>query len=372
MAEAQDILTLLETRRNVLFAGPPGTGKSRLLSEVAHLFEHLGLSSSPFYDPKADVPIPAKPVSSLPGDIGKSVNRKVFRCVLHQSSKYRDFLTGMMPDVRNGQPPGAFRITKGILYQASEYAKQDESAALLIIDEINRGPTVQVFGGAIVAIEADKRIGPDGKPTPATQYFDLTNPDDGELIKYAFPSRLYILAAMNQADVSVEPLDVAFLRRWTPYNLEPKSSILRDYYGLAGKPTASLPASPAKVEDVFEAAVQAFDAVNKRITLGRGPEFRIGHGFLMGSDAKPDKIPAALEHFAASWRTMKNHIDEAFFGDVRGTAIVLNADRDIDGNPYSLEETSFGDAPRALINGPLTVEASAIYDLFLALAKETD
>ena len=92
----------------------------------------------------------------------------------------------------------------------------------------------------------------------------------------------------------------------------------------------------------------------------------------MGSDAKPDKIPAALEHFAASWRTMKNHIDEAFFGDVRGTAIVLNADRDIDGNPYSLEETSFGDAPRALINGPLTVEASAIYDLFLALAKETD
>ena len=42
MAEAQDILTLLETRRNVLFAGPPGTGKSRLLSEVAHLFEHLG------------------------------------------------------------------------------------------------------------------------------------------------------------------------------------------------------------------------------------------------------------------------------------------------------------------------------------------
>lgn len=372
MSEAQDILELLDRRRNVLLAGPPGTGKSMLLSEVAHLFESRGHASSPTYDPDADVPIPAKPVSSLPGDIGKAANRRVFRCVLHQSSKYRDFLTGMMPDVRKGKPPGAFRITKGILYQASEYAKHDDSAALLIIDEINRGPTVQVFGGSIVAIEADKRLGPDGKPTRATQFFDVINPDDGELIEYAFPSRLYILAAMNQADVSVEPLDVAFLRRWTPYNLEPKSAILRGHFGLTGTPVSSLPTGPATVDDVCEAAIQAFDAVNRRIALGRGPEFRIGHGVLMASDAKPASISDALEHFATSWRTIKNHIDEAFFGDVRGTAIILNADRGIAGNLYSLEETSFGDAPRAMINGPLTVEASEIYELFLALAKEAD
>ena len=39
MADANDILDLLEIRRNVLLAGPPGTGKSMLLSEVASLFE---------------------------------------------------------------------------------------------------------------------------------------------------------------------------------------------------------------------------------------------------------------------------------------------------------------------------------------------
>ena len=139
------------------------------------------------------------PTAHLPGDIGKTKNRKVFRCVLHQSSKYRDFLTGMMPDVRSGKAPGTFRITEGILYRASEYAKQPDSAALLIIDEINRGPTVQVFGGAIVAMEAEKRLSEDGKPTKSTQFFDLLDPADGELIEYAFPSRLYILAAMNQA-----------------------------------------------------------------------------------------------------------------------------------------------------------------------------
>lgn len=136
MADANDILDLLENRRNVLLAGPPGTGKSMLLSEVASLFEAKGHSSTPTHQPGAPVPIPPTPTTTLPGAIGTSANRKVFRCVLHQSSKYRDFLTGVMPDVRVGTPPGTFRITEGILYRASEYAKQPDSAALLIIDEI--------------------------------------------------------------------------------------------------------------------------------------------------------------------------------------------------------------------------------------------
>ena len=165
--------------------------------------------------------------------------------MLHQSSKYRDFLTGVMPDVRS-KASGTFRITEGILYRASEFAKLPDSAALLIIDEINRGPTVQVFGGAIVAMESDKRLGDDGKPTNATQYFDLLNPADGELIEYAFPSRLFILAAMNQADVSVEPLDVAFLRRWAPFNLEPSTKVLRDYFGLPASAVGALVPRPGR------------------------------------------------------------------------------------------------------------------------------
>jgi 5-methylcytosine-specific restriction protein B len=254
----------------------------------------------------------------------------------------------MMPDVRAGQPPGSFRITQGILYRASEFARQDDHAALIIIDEINRGPTVQVFGGAIVAMEADKRLGADGKPTPRTQFFDLIDPADGELIEYAFPSRLYILAAMNQADVSVEPLDVAFLRRWTPYNLEPDTSILRNYFGISATPVTALPATPTTAEDVCEAAIQAFDAVNARIALGRGAEFRIGHGVFMAGSTPPANLADTQEYFATAWRTLKNHIDEAFFGDVRGTAIILNADRGIAETHIGLKKLPLGMLPAPL------------------------
>jgi 5-methylcytosine-specific restriction protein B len=57
---------------------------------------------------------------------------------------------------------------------------------------------------------------------------------------------------------------------------------------------------------------------------------------------------------------------------VRGLAIVLNAHQGIAGNPYTLEETTFGDAPRAQINGPVTLERKDIYGLMLALAHVED
>lgn len=374
--ESLEVLSALTERRNVLISGPPAAGKSRLLNEVAKAFEgKFGAptpTKAPVLDPGASVPIPAKPPAPVLDAALQSVlpspgrtDRKVFRTVFHQNSKYREFLTGLTPSIAQ---VGGFEITQGILYRASEHARSANGASLLIIDEINRGPAVQVFGGAIVAIEAEKRLGPDGSAQEGTQYFELLDPASGAMVEYAFPHHLYILGAMNQADVSVEPLDVAFLRRWAPYPLQPSEPILRSYFGLPAKPQA-LPPAPTSAGDVYEALVQAWAKINAGIALGRTPEFQVGHGAVMTpAGTAPASLDDALALAARSWNIVRAHLDEVFFGDMRGLAVVLNATGQVASHPYLLEDAFFGDEPKQSLKGPAAVVPANVYAILSAVA----
>jgi len=367
-------LKLLARSRNVLVSGPPGTGKSKLLAEVALAFETaFGLApagGAPKLNPVGGIPIPpaAGAVKDIPAPT--KMDRKVFRTVFHQNSKYRDFVSGITPAVNKQAGEPDFTIVKGTLYRASEHAKAPNGAALLIIDEINRGPAVQVFGGAIVAIESDKRLASDGSKRAETQFFEMLDPKTGDVIEYALPHDLYILAAMNQADASVEPLDVAFLRRWEPLRLEPDEAALRTFYGLGAKGANPLPNVPANVGDALEASVRAWLAVNAQIALGRGPEFQIGHGVLM-SDVKPQALalPEALGTLCVGWAKVRAHVEEVFFGDTRGIAAALNA---LDGpafNPFKLTETTFADDLRFRLEGPTNFAEDNIYAALRAFAN---
>lgn len=372
-----DVLRILKEQRNVLVSGPPASGKSRLINEVAHAFASISASgqstAGPTLKPSAPVPIPAAPAAAtidpqlkpvLPSP--SNLNRQIFRTVFHQNSKYREFVTGITPTL--GTSVG-FKVTEGILYRASEFAKKSNSAALLIIDEINRGPAVQIFGGAIVAIEPEKRLAPNGQPQLSTQFFEIIDPATGDMIEYAFPQDLYILAAMNQADVSVEPLDVAFLRRWAPYPVGPDENVLRSYFGLSATPQP-LPANATNAGEVYEAAVQAWANVNARIRLGRGSEFEIGHGLLMGplQTASPN-LDEALYNVARSWNAIRAHLGEVFFGDLRGMATAMNALGTVPGHPYRIEEVFFGDEPRQQLVGPQVADATNIFTILNAVAQ---
>ncbi|MEE9707223.1 hypothetical protein [Aeromonas veronii] len=184
------------------------------------------------------------------------------------------------------------------------------------------------------------------------------------------PHDLYILAAMNQADASVEPLDVAFLRRWEPMRLEPDEAALRTFYGLGAKGVNALPDEPAGVNDALEASVRAWIAINSQIALGRGPEFQIGHGALM-SDVKPQTLGLneALGTLCVGWAKIRTHVEEVFFGDLRGIAAALNA---LDGpafNPFKLTETTFADDLRFRLEGPTNFDEDNIYGVLRAFAN---
>ena len=379
-ALAKRALSLLSSSKNVLISGPPGTGKSRLLNEVAEAFRKGAMVKShgggAILNHGAAMPIQAPPVATLSPELAAFIpspekkNRAVFPTVFHQNYKHREFVTGVVPAIRKTADGADFTVLKGKLYLASEHARATDSAALLIIDEINRGPAVQIFGGSIVAIEAEKRLGPDGSLRVDTQRFDLIDPETGELAPYALPNDVYILAAMNQADASVEPLDVAFLRRWEPLALDPDEAALRSFFGL-GPNQRELPNETADARDVFEAAVQAWVKVNRRVALGRGPEYQVGHGILMNlGEPTTAALGTALAAMSRAWGRVRAHVDEVFFGDQRGVAATFNALDGVQGNPLRLVETTFAGDLRSELQGPKIIPDAQIYAALVAFGHD--
>lgn len=357
-----NVLKYIQTKKNVLLMGAPGTGKSKLMNDVAQAFETgVTATATPSHQPGAAIPIPASPAVNTIGALPmmQRTHRKVFRTTLHQNSKYRDFLTGITPRFDGSD---GYQISEGILYRANEFAKQDDSAALLIIDELNRGPAIEVFGGSIVAIEADKRLADDNSAAANTQYFEIVSPVSGANEEYAFSPHLYILAAMNQADVSVAPLDVAFLRRWMSIMLYPDYQPLYDRFGIVGN--AQIPNDNPTAQDIYHVATKALEAINKKIVAGRGTEYQLGQGVFMSTVPQGTTVDAALDFVLDCWSMIYAHIEELFFGEPNALAYILNADQKE--SPYSLDEISFaGDTKFILMH--TDINCNTIYGLYRSL-----
>ncbi len=361
--DAEEVLRALAVRKNVIIAGPPGTGKSRLLNEIRELFKwNLGETGSA---PTGRIPIPASsgPIPEWFPSPDQNVSRDVFQTVFDQNTKYRDFMRGLVPKVVEA---GAFEVTSGTLYRAALRARHDGNAALVLVDEINRGPAVAAFGSALVGLDADKRMPRDGKSTSTTQFFEILG-DSGGHESFALPSDLYILAAMNEADTSVEPLDVAFIRRFHIHRLEPDVAVLRAHLGLEASAT-TLAGRPSGPTDYYEALVQAFTQINEQILLGRGQAYQLGHGALMHAPADTDNVGAAQDYVGTAWATLRAHIDEVFYGNTLAISDVLRAENSK--SPYSMRESTFAGQTVRRIVGPLRPDPDELYNLLVLIGTE--
>jgi 5-methylcytosine-specific restriction protein B len=360
--DARRVLAALATDKCVIIKGVPASGKSLLLGEVRQLFEG-GTASGVQSTPHEQVALTESAESAgwLPSP--DRDDRRVWQTVMNQNSRYKDFWRGTEP--RHDGKPG-FQLSEGILYRANEHAKGAKGVSLVTIDELNRGPAVNVFGPSIVAIEADKRASEANEAIPArTVSFELQKADGTEEDYWLSP-HLYIVCAQNNADTSVEAIDTAFLRRFVPIELGPTASVLIEHFDLAGI-EGELPEKAAQPTDVYRAAVRAWENVNRKLAVGASPDFRLGHGALVnaGEEVPTDSVAAALAYVARGWASVDQHIGEVFYGKADHVAEAYWVNEAGPAHPYKLTTVPFADLDQVVLER----DDADLYELLRVIAN---
>jgi len=181
----QEVIDLLDERRQVILYGPPGTGKTYLAQHIAwHLTERNAVKLVQF----------------------------------HPSYSYEDFFEGYRP-VSGEDGKVGFELKPGPFRRIVEAARADPSTPhVLIIDEINRGNLAKVFGELYFLLEyRDKSIG--------LLY------SAGEEDSFTLPGNVFLIGTMNTADRSIALIDTAMRRRFAFVALHPAQEPVRGLLG---------------------------------------------------------------------------------------------------------------------------------------------
>ncbi|MFE4079244.1 AAA family ATPase [Paenarthrobacter sp. YIM B13468] len=205
--EALDPAFALEFKKQIVFYGPPGSGKTYRAGKLAEslirtaALQRWGVVGEYFRNP----------------DVVEAVADHVTRLQMHPSYGYSEFMVGLRLDADGGTTYQLGALPRLVERMRTEREHSGERALphVLILDEINRTDLSSMFGEAFSAMERDKRdielelFAEDGK---------------GEPILFSMPGDLYIIGTMNEIDQSVEALDFALRRRFfwfaTPYDEE--------------------------------------------------------------------------------------------------------------------------------------------------------
>jgi len=167
---------LLDTKQVVL-AGPPGTGKTYISDKIKLKFAYSQLIQ------------------------------------FHPNLTYEQFIGGQVFN-----KAGNVVSKAGIFVEFCEKARKEPGKKyLFLIDEINRGNLSKIFGEVILTLDREYKA---HLPIP------LSLAGGGEVVEFSIPSNVYIVATMNSADRSIALVDYAIRRRFAFVDFYPNSEIV--------------------------------------------------------------------------------------------------------------------------------------------------
>jgi hypothetical protein len=224
LEELIDALT--DDSRQIILAGPPGTGKTWVAEALARYLTD-------------DTPLAHELVQ------------------FHPSYGYEEFVEGLRPVVIDGAV--SFQVVPGVVVDLVNALPSPDSTAVLIIDEMNRANLPRVFGELLYLLEYRDRP------------MNLMYTKDFEL-----PAGLLVIGTMNTADRSIRSIDSALRRRFDIFECEPSAEILEKWYS----------GNDNQVKDLLTGFVR----LNEQLEAQLGRHYLIGHTFLMRKTFTPTAL----------------------------------------------------------------------------------